>query len=381
VALSILSLPTLGLFALLAACAIITLAWRQGHDGRQAYKRLAVQGLVGIGLFALLSCYWLIPLLAGKGATAGQIQVFTAAHTAAFAATGSSFAARVFAVLRLQGFWAESHQLFKLPQDVLPGWGTVRLLVWTLVTTGAVGLWRASRQLGAFFTLLLVAGMLLAAGMGSGLLTHLGYREPQKFTACVALAFAVFAAYGAHAAYAWALQKRQELWQGLLPAAVALVILLFTPGIYWGFGGQLSPRHYPAGWSSAAEYLRAHPGRFNTVFLPWHQYMSFGFSGRVIASPGNVFFPHTIVSNDPELGAITPPKNASVTQIGQALVPQAPHNALGPTLTRYNVRYILLAKDYDYTKYAYLQHAPGLRLVSDDASLALYENQTWKGTQ
>jgi hypothetical protein len=379
VVMGIISLPTIGLFALVAMCVILANAWQKRHDG-QALKHYFQSCLIVLGTFTVLSSYWLIPLVTGHGAAAQTISEFNGAHTAAFETVGSNMLSRLGAALRLQGFWAESHQLFTLPQDKLPGWGTIRLLVWALVAFGAVTLWKQSRMLAAALLATLAGSSLLAAGLLSGLLTHAGYREPQKFAGPLALVFAVFAAFGAARLHGWALQKRSELWQATIPAAAILVVLLFTPTMYWGFAGQLTPRQYPQGWATANDYLNRQQGNFNTVFLPWHQYMSFHFAGRIIANPGTKFFQQpVIVGNDPELGRIQPPAGQQATGIGALVNPQAPHAQLAARLAAQNVRYVLLAKDYDFTKYNYISRTPNMRLAQDTASIAIYENQAWKG--
>jgi hypothetical protein len=380
VVIGIVSVPTLGEVALAGACILGGAAW-QNRKRPQTLRLYVLRGLAALGLFLVLSSYWLVPLAAGKGTIAESVQQFNAAHTAAFATTGDNLATKLFSVLRLQGFWAEPHYLYVLPQDRLPGWGTVRLLVWALVVTGAVVLWQRSRRLGATFAALGMVSALFAAGLFAAQLTHLGYREPQKFTGLVALAFAVFAAFGTARLFAVAAGRSA----GLHAAAVSLAflaVLSFTPTMYWGFGGQLHSGQYPTGWFAANQYLNRQQGTFNTVFVPWHQYMSFTFAGRIIASPARQFFGQpVIVSNDPELGQIVPPPDAAATRIGSILKPGHQPPDLAVRLARHNVRYVLLAKDYDYRKYDYLARTPNLHLVEDTPSISIYENMVWKGVE
>ena len=381
VAISIVSLPTLGEFALLATCAMLASAW-QKRGQTSVLLAYARRGLVALGIVVLTSCYWLVPLLSGRGTTATAIAGFTTAHTTAFATNGSNPLARAAVVLRLQGFWAESHHLFLLPQQKLPGWGTVRLLIWLMVAVGLVVLWRRSRWLAAWLTMTLLAAVLLAAGLFSAQLTRLGYREPQKFAGLVALVFTVCFAFGVAQARTWMANRRHAAGEAAVPALAALLVLLFAPTMYWGFAGQLTPRAYPAGLYTANTYLNTQAGSFQSVFLPWHQYMSFGFAGRIIATPAAKFFQRpVIVSNNPELGAIQPPAGQEATQIDRIVTPGGAHAAFAVQLAARNVRYILLAKDYDFTSYAYLDTTPHIRRALDTPSLAIYENALWKGAR
>ncbi|HSW99002.1 MAG TPA: hypothetical protein VLF71_04135 [Candidatus Saccharimonadales bacterium] len=377
--LGIVSLPTLGEFVLLAACVMLASAWQKRRQAPVLWAYVW-RSFVALGLFALLSCYWLAPLLSGKGATATAITGFTPAHTAAFATVGDTLLARIAAVLRLQGFWAEAHYLYELPQQQLPGWGTVRLVVWALVALGLAVLWLRERWMAAWLTAALILATVLAAGLFGAQLTDVGYREPQKFAGVVALVFAVCAAFGAARLQSWAVRQRAAVWQAAVPALVALAVLLFTPTMYWGFAGQLTPREYPAAWFQANAYLNRQRGGFQSVFLPWHQYMGFGFAGRIIATPAAKFFQQPVItSNDPELGAIQPPAGKETTQIGKLVLPGRPHDMLAGQLAAHNVRYILLAKDYDFQQYAFLSSAAHIRRVFDSHSIAVYENLSWKG--
>jgi hypothetical protein len=380
VILSIISIPTLGEFVLIALCVISVAAWQHRRD-RKMLASYTWRSLGMLGLFLLLSSYWLVPFATGKGVIAGDLQQFSAAHTAAFATIGDNFALKAASVLRLQGFWAEPHRLFILPQDVLYGWGTVRLAIWMLIIAGAAVCWRRARPLAVALGVMGVGSVLLAAGLFSTWLTSLGYREPQKFTGLVALVFAVFMALGAARLASWA-QGRPKGTSEAAEVGVFFIIFVFTPTMYWGFIGQLRPREYPAGWYTINNYLNQQQGSFETLFLPWHQYMSFAFAQRIIANPAGRFFDRPVtVSNNPELGKITPPAAAATTQIGQLVIPDHWQPDLAVQLAHYDVRYIILAKDYDYKKYNLEMQAPNLQLVRDTPSISLYENIVWKGSE
>jgi hypothetical protein len=380
VLISVLSLPTVGEIVLLALCILACAVWQRRKQS-DVLRKYAMYSAAMLVLFVVLSSYWLAPALAGKGAIASQVAAFTAAHTEAFATTGGNIVTRLMAALRLQGFWAEPHHLFLLPQDHTPAWGTIRLIVWAGVVAGAVMYWRKAKRLAATFTAAGIASTLIAAGLFGGALAHAGYREPQKFVGVLALVFAVFVACGAARLFAWA-RSRSETQYAFAVGAALFLVLLWTSPMYWGFASQLRPREYPEDWVKANNYLNAHPGNYNTVFLPWHQYMSFSFAGRIIASPAKHYFnTPVIISNDPELGNITPPNGALPTKIGEVVKPAGNAQHLQAQLNDANVRYILLAKDFDFKKYGYLGSQPGLRRVLDLPKFSIYENKDWKGAR
>jgi hypothetical protein len=365
---SIVSVHTIGLLT------IIVLATLPLVIGQKQAGLSLRYGLIGLVIFVVASSYWLLPLALGTSSAARAIEQFDSSHAAAFATTGSTFAAIAWNVLSLQGFWAERYGLYLLPQDQLPGWGTVRLLLWMLVGAGMVIIWRRSRRIAAMLYVLIGSGLLLGIGLLQPLLTAIGYREPHKFAGLVALGFALGAGFGA----CWLLAKAGQKGPGWYTSAVSgilITVLLMTPTMYWGFAGQLAPRHYPADWFALNERLNRDPGRFNTVFLPWHQYMSFGFAGRVIANPAPRFFDTPmLVSNDPELEGIRPPRqDPKITTIG-TILKDAPHrHDIGERLATHDVRYVVLAKEYDYRTYNYLDEQPGLSLQWETQGIKLYQ--------
>jgi hypothetical protein len=161
---------------------------------------------------------------------------------------------------------------------------------------------------------------------------------------------------------------------------VFVVPLLLTRVMFCGFNGQLTPRHYPASWSAVNNRLNQDNANFSVLALPWHQYMSFQFAGRVIANPSADFFDHdVIVSQDPELGGASGGKqNAQHQAIGQLLQTGKSSEDFSRQLAANNVKYILLAKEVDYSQYDFLQQHHDLQLVANYPDIALYKNTAWR---
>lgn len=378
-AISIISIHTLGLLLVITFVIGIGAVWRHRHKVHQL-SRYVRWGMAGLGVFVAVSSYWLIPLALGQGDTARTIQQFDRTHSDAFATVGSTVVSQLFNVLNLQGFWADGRGLYALPQDQMVAWGTVRLLLWALIVWGGITLWRHRRSMAAPLLALLCIGLVLAIGIPQAILSEIGYREPHKFAALVAFCFTIFLAYGC-ARLLHVLRQKSEGRYTAGACVLLLLVVLFTPTIFWGAAGQLKPRQYPAGWYRLNDRLGAQ-AQTHTIFLPWHQYMSFDFSGRIIANPAKNFFDaQVITSQDPELGAIKPAPTNGIQTKAQRLFGEknVKKRDITTELAAMNVKYLILAKAHDYRQYDYLNHTSGLTVVWEDKDITLYRNTACKG--
>lgn len=383
---SIVSIHTLGLAFVVAIIALSQTIWHYRANTQQL-KRLAKYGII-IGLiFVIASSYWLLPLIQGSGTTAASIATFRDSDQSAFATGGDGVAGKLIHVVRLQGFWGERNNLFLLPQDELGIWGLAAIMMWILVIYGAVTAWRQKRATGILFTSCIVIAALLAAGVGTTwLASHIpffaGYREPQKFVALVALGYAVFVGFAIPKLLAMVHFKIGRLGVGV---GLLLVLVGFTPVMFGGFDGQLTPRQYPADWYAVNERLNQDNSSYNVLALPWHLYMRYQFAGRLIANPEASFFDKPlIVSDNPEFGNVEPDvANTQKQLLTTSILPQAPKsNTIGQQLAPLNIKYVLLAKDSDYQTYSYLDHQTDLQLVTETTTLKLYRNTAFgKGSE
>lgn len=368
----IVSIHTLMAVTLLTLAALSVVIWRY----RNKLAVFAKFGAIGLGLFVLVSSFWLVPLALGKGATAETIGTFTAADSAAFETRGGNPFVRVAHTLRLQGFWAEDRGQFLLPQETMIFWGLLALGVIALAGYGAVILWRKSKPLAVFFGLSGLLAILFAAGI---LPSPPGFREPHKIVAVLALSYAAFAAFGADSLLQWLREKTETAF---IIGAVALLIapFLFMRVMFWGFNGQLTPRQYPAEWISLNEHFAREQTSGSVLFLPWHQYMSFDFSGRIIANPAPKFFAVDVVaSSDPELGgAVSGQANPRETTIKNILREAKTNKNLAEQLSSQNIQYILLAKEVDYQEYSFVTEQPNIEIVTENDRLILYKNTAWE---
>jgi hypothetical protein len=369
--LAIVSLHMLVAAVVLGAVAGGVAAWRR----RGSLAAFARGGAVAAGLFAVLSSYWLVPLLLGKGFTAQATARFGASDVAAFATTGEDLPSKILAVLRLQGFWADQRALYFLPGDRVPLWGLVALPVILLAWYGLWRLWRWRRDTAWCVLISMGVALLLALGVMNGLLVRVplltGLREPHKFVALIALGYSIGVAYGTNA-----LLQRFARQQGLVLGIIGALLVLFTRTMWWGFDGQLLPRRYPSDWYEVNQLLRHEPTDTRVLFLPWHQYMTFRFAGRLIANPAPQFFDRPVVSShDPEFNGVRAAEDDPTAQAIAQLLPDAQHNpAFAQALADHHIRYVLVARELDYHQYDYLSSQPALTLVKASPTLLLYRN-------
>lgn len=370
----ILSLHTLGLAIVLIIASLAICVWRC-RDNRRITLSALLYWLAGIALFIVASGYWLFPLVAGTSNQSQAAMSFSTGDQQAFATVGNGWAGKLGNVLQLQGFWAESEAMYLLPQEQLPGWMLVVLGIWVLVGLGVAWTIRHHRDIAFMYIGAGVLAILLAiVGTGNSHVLS-GFREPQKFIGLLALAYSIFAGLGA-AALLHKAKKHSETLCNVAAIFVLLLPILFMPTMFWGFAGQLSPRQYPPDWYSVNDWLNQDHTSFRVLSLPWHLYMHYPFAGRIIANPTEDFFDKpTLVSNELEHKKASPTSpNADKKQLTKLLPAAADNPGFGDELSALDIKYVLLAKTYDYKEYAYLDHHPDLQLVMETRNLKLYRN-------
>jgi hypothetical protein len=375
-AISIVSIHSIGLIAIFAVCAFGASVWR--YRKKPGHIRSILKfGVAAFMTVLLASSYWLVPFLTGDNSAGQAAQRFTVGDRQAYATTGSGAVERFGNVIQLQGFWAEAKDLYLLPQEYIPLWGFVTLGIWILVGAGFKSLLQGGRRYEAFILAMAGAASVLLAMAGVG-----GFREPQKFIGLLAMAFAFLAAHGIPRVIHWLSSKTGETVALVGLCAVLILPVLWTPTMFWGFAGQLRPRAYPADWFIANEKLNQDTGDFKVLFLPWHLYMHFRFAGRIIVNPACDFFDKPIiVSNDPELqGSSLADQDPQKAKLSRDILPDAATNpGFARELGNENIKYILLAKETDAEAYNYLNHQAALELVYESDTILLYRNKAWEG--
>ena len=383
IALSWLSIHAIGLA--LVATAAVTIGWGAGRWRRlvePARRRAFVAAAL---IWIIANGFWLGPFLAGATEQAHYVAAFDLAQARAFQTAGAPGLPAPAAVAVLQGFWADPLGQYVLPSST--GWlfGLAELTLIGLMTAGLVSAWRRRDRLmlglaaAGLLAWVLAVGIAWppAAGLSAWLIDHLpyyrGYREPHKWAALLALAQATCLAGGLDVV------RRRWPWPDTQPLELAarLVPLATVPMLLWGAGGQLRSVDYPASWYQLDRRLSAAQLGGPVLLLPWHQYLTLDFAGRLAANPAGQFFSFpTVTSANPEMPGV-PDSSAvgsrSALVQDDVLANRLIDQAAGQRLARLGIRYVVLLKQADWTDYAWLGDQPGLNLETDNPDWQLWK--------
>lgn len=356
--------------------AVVCLAMLVTRPSRQTASWLTGMGAVVV----LANAYLVLPPLVGGGQSAVEVG---GADLAAYRTSGDAPIGVAANVAGLHGFW---RQEISLPKDDVPGWP----LFWAgVVLVAGAGAIRGRRAGGADRRLVAVV-----AGAGAlGFLLALGdqgptgdayrwlyenvpgfevMREPQKFAALLALAYAVLFGLGAEAAVEGIGRPvARRVWT----ATLLVLPVLTAPTLLWGFGGRVGVDHYPGSWAEADRVMGDGPERI--LFLPWHQYLRLPFTDRIVANPASFAFRRNVVSGDNvELPGL---RTASLSARSAYLEFLYAHgdrlHSFGQLVAPHGVGYVVLAKAVDWRQYTWLDRQADLEKVLDSDEIAVYRNR------
>ena len=158
------------------------------------------------------------------------------------------------------------------------------------------------------------------------------------------------------------------------------IIIMQTPLLLWGLGGQVKPIQYPNDWREINEFIRLESYKVESkkcddkiLFLPWHMYMNFKWIGTIVANPANQFFDCPVISGtNMEFGGIY---DNSQSKEGRAVQLWLASRGRTDFLTAnsFGVKYIILAKEIDWQNYLWLNFNPQVKLIKETEMIILYE--------
>ncbi|GGQ73747.1 hypothetical protein GCM10010166_49900 [Couchioplanes caeruleus subsp. azureus] len=200
-------------------------------------------------------------------------------------------------------------------------------------------------------------------------------REQQKWLALTMLAYAIGIGVTVEALAAACRRARPLLVR--LTAAGAMVMVagvyaVVAPSLVWGLGGSVRVTQYPQSWHTADEIMG--DGDEAVLFLPWHLYQPFSFSGsRTVATPAAAFFRRPVLSSDAvELGPVRTNSVSRRMAYVQRLVAAGGAGAFGRLVAPLGVGYVVLARDREADLYAWLDAQDDLRRVLRTPELDVY---------
>jgi len=267
---------------------------------------------------AVLVCssYWLVPAILSK---TSSLATFGPEHWEVFKTAGSGYFGTLGNVLTLHGFWGEHEEWvnrFVLPKD--GGWtyGIALVLLYSLVIVGiCIGL-KDKKIRGRVVVMIgiTVLAVIFSCGVGEGIFKNLnlwifdhvyfwrGFRDSEKWSALIALGYALFAGLGSMKILSYFKQAKNKRIALYILLAIPL---LYTPMMLFGFAGQLKTAQYPNSWSEVNNVLKKDKN-CRAIFLPWHQYYSLKFNDDILTAnvSGNYFDCDIVRGQNMELGSI-----------------------------------------------------------------------------
>lgn len=365
--------------------------------------RLGQQICVTAAISVAASAYWLLPLVAGRGVDAEIVSRMGQGDLIAFRTVPDQSLGLIPNLLGLYGFWAEGTNRFPSMKLFVPGWYVALLCLLLLAAVGAFSVLRSrdpDLQTPAWWVVgLLLAGtisLLLDVGVAdphlapivrwidSVLPLYRGMRDSGKWAALLAVVYAQLVPLGVIVIRDW-FQRRWHGVGGDVASAVVSGLALALPlyygnGLLFGMHGQVRPSMYPAGWYAADRVMAADPRHGRALFLPWHLYLGLSFVRNVnvvVSSPAPTFFSvPVVVSADPEVPGTMPPNDPEQTTITN-LVASGDRGDWATALAALNIKYVLVAKEVDWQRFAFFGSQSQFIRVGDYGSVTLYRNTSF----
>jgi hypothetical protein len=364
------------------------LKYFKDKTGKRGLLQVGKYALIFGGLFLIISSYWLVPYLNNRSAS--LLNTFGTDNQLAFKTAGNNDAETIFNVLTLYGFWGESEPwagYFLWPKDNLIFWSVILGLLAIIIGLGIRYALKNRKREAWFFLGIGIIAAILACWLGESpfkgfnawLFNNIGFwrgfRDTQKFSGLLALAYAYFGSFGFMAISEYIFSKRPKFSQAAL-TVMFLVPVFYTYTIIDGFARQLQPVWYPEAWYQVKEVLGKDTGDSQVLFLPWHQYLSLDFNHNLItANPAKSFFGTRVIQGDNmEVGGVfSQSQNIANLEMQNIILDKKTPDEAATALKDKNIRYILVMNRIiaeDYLKYPVL--------ASDYLELA-YNNEDHNG--
>ncbi|MDD5731935.1 MAG: hypothetical protein PHU42_03530 [Patescibacteria group bacterium] len=379
-----------------------------GSDNHNRAKTIFKSILIIGALILVFNLNWILGSFMGKSNLNGFVrQGINHQDLVAFQTTGEGEWGTIENVVMMSGFWGKEQNRYIDLTKVRENWGRSFYLLLPLILLGIyVGLKdKKYRVLSLSLVLLFLTSAFLAVGIkvtgarevSIWLFDHLslyhGFREPQKWVMPIVLVYGIFLVLGAKRFFQTKIVEKNKI---LIAIILGMVVILQTPLLLWGFGGQIKPVNYPRDWYEANDLILHNPqatldqakpdNNPNTLknlknlnpcaskilFLPWHMYMSFPWDRTVSINPAGTFFTcDVIVGTNMEWGGI---EDNSLSLEGK-IVPKWVTTGGKTDLLKnpeLNIGYIVLAKTLDWNNFEWLDNYPFVEKIQDTENLKVY---------
>lgn len=267
----------------------------------------------------LLNLNWIVVTLIYNPMFTESISQFTMSNLEAFATQAIAPLDVFLTNLLLYGFWGEQFDNhFAHVSLMSPYWYMAGFAILLIVSFGAYVLTQMGKTREFLFLFFFaVLSLMLSVGSSSALtdairegLTKIfpywdGYREPQKWTGMILIVEWLFLIAALAYIFKHVLKSTLTVWA--LTLVFALLLYIWSPGVYAGYRNQMRTSVVPADYFRAREVLRNEYDVKKVLLLPWHTYIGCGWISRPsVANPSVAFFREfpLVVSERIDVGSI-----------------------------------------------------------------------------
>ncbi len=355
-------------------------------------------------ILILLNANWLLPTILGTSDVSQIISLFDSSDLTAFQSIPDKNFGLIFNLLSGYGFWPETYDYFISPKSIIFVWPVLSLLLISLSLYGLYKMFMDKEKSSfpeymTFFVLFLIsldlAGGVALKSFGNSIyylyekLPLLrGFREPQKLVGVIMFCYAFFGSVGLN--YLSHKVKKSSMFS-VLCSLFFVLPFVYTPTVFGGFWGQLKPVFYPESWSKVNNIITQDKNDYIVIFFPWHQYARFRFNGnRIAVNPAEYYFSKPVLSSknyetasldthDQRPEALHVEGLLSIEKTGINLLGDTVDQKImwGESLSPIGAKYVILAKEEDWSKYKFLDDSSDLVKIYDDNDLILYQNMSW----
>jgi hypothetical protein len=205
------------------------------------------------------------------------------------------------------------------------------------------------------------------------------FREPQKFSALLVLAFAGLGSLGVErlAGRRSADPRRYAYVLRVLGIVLLALVLFYSFRMFGGLWGQAKAVSYPRSWSEARSLLEEDGGDWKALYLPPYWYMRFDFtdSDYTVTSPMPFYFTCDFVKlNALVVGGIELNTAPVDRYVRAALDSGRERGNLGAMLVPLDVKYVVFARNPASAGFEYVLRQRDLEVVRDWGDIVLLRN-------
>jgi len=352
--------------------------WKEYSNKNSNLKKFILDTLVLFGLIVLVNLFWVALMFVPSSGFS-----FSAPYdeTYFFQSRALDELNTALTSITMYGFW---HESYPKAIDMLPSfiWLPIFLVILFVSVRGFVEEEDFFKKTP--FALLALIAVIFATGVSAPATKTIfdfffesipffsGFREPGKFIALIVMFYSVFGAVFIDR-LSFSLEKSsRKIFLAITIILLIILPLIFSFNLFFGLNGFINSHELPEEYYSAKEFLSKDNSNYQMVYFPFHMYQQFSFTDYKTATPFTWFFDkETIVGTDEMAHEV------GVKQMINDNITSQNKVSFSKQLAKYNIKYIILANELDYTRYEFLENSLGFSKVFEEGSLRIFENHWW----